>query len=78
MPVDRQHWDILVCGAYKWLLSPRGTAFMAIKPDLMDDVTPINANWYAGESPWDSSTEARYAWQRQLDASIFHPLGQTG
>lgn len=54
MPVDRQHWDVLVCGAYKWLLSPRGTAFMAIKPDLMDDVTPINANWYAGESPWDS------------------------
>ena len=27
---------------------------MAIKPDLMDDVTPINANWYAGEVAWDS------------------------
>lgn len=54
MPVRRENWDVLVCGAYKWLLSPRGTAFMAIKPELNARITPVNANWYAGESPWDS------------------------
>lgn len=54
MPIKRDHWDMLVCGAYKWLMSPRGTAFAAIKPDISAQITPINANWYAGESPWDS------------------------
>ena len=54
MPIKRAYWDVIVCGAYKWLLSPRGTAFAAIKPELFDSITPINANWYSGESPWDS------------------------
>ncbi len=54
MPIKRDYWDVLVCGAYKWLLSPRGTAFVAFKPDLLDQITPVNANWYAGEAPWDS------------------------
>lgn len=54
MPVNRGHWDVLVCGAYKWLLSPRGTAFAAIKPELYESIIPINANWYSGRSPWDS------------------------
>lgn len=54
MPINREHWDMLVCGAYKWLMSPRGTAFAAIKPEIAKQITPINANWYAGESPWDS------------------------
>ena len=25
-----------VCGAYKWLLSPRGTAFLTVRPDRWD------------------------------------------
>ena len=49
-----EHWDMLVCGAYKWLLSPRGTAFAAIKPELMESIPPIMANWYAGEHVWES------------------------
>lgn len=54
LDIQPGHWDMLICGAYKWLLSPRGTAFMAIKPELMADIPPIMANWYAGDDIWQS------------------------
>lgn len=54
LPVDASRFAYTVCGAYKWLLSPRGTAFMTVRPDLLDTLTPTGAGWYAGESPWDS------------------------
>lgn len=54
LDIKPEHWDMMVCGAYKWLLSPRGTAFAAIKPELMEDIPPIMANWYAGDSIWES------------------------
>lgn len=53
-PVQADDFDITVCGAYKWLASPRGTAFLTIRPDLLASVRPIAAGWYAGESVWDS------------------------
>ncbi len=54
LEVNPEYWDMLVCGAYKWLLSPRGTTFAAIKPEVIEMIVPINANWYAGKSIWDS------------------------
>ena len=42
------------CGGYKWLLSPRGTAYFTINPTLIDDLTPHYAGWYAGDDPWSS------------------------
>jgi selenocysteine lyase/cysteine desulfurase len=54
LPLDAAALDVVVAGAYKWLLSPRGTAFMTIRPGLIDDIVPAHAGWYAGESPWDS------------------------
>ena len=54
LDIKPKHWDMLVCGAYKWLMSPRGTAFCAMRPDLMDEVIPVYANWYAGEDIWQS------------------------
>ena len=64
LAIQPEHWDILVCGAYKWLLSPRGTAFAAIKPELMEAIPPIMANWYAGDSIWDSIYSAPLRLQR--------------
>ena len=40
--------DLLVASAYKWLLSPRGAAFMAIAPEAAGRLRPIYANWFAG------------------------------
>jgi selenocysteine lyase/cysteine desulfurase len=47
-PVDASRIDALACGAYKWLMSPRGTAFLSISERLQDRLRPVNAGWYAG------------------------------
>ena len=54
LPVDASRIDVLSCSAYKWLCSPRGTAFMSVRPELHDELTPIGAGWYAGEDPYAS------------------------
>jgi selenocysteine lyase/cysteine desulfurase len=54
LPVDASRIDVLACSAYKWLCSPRGTAFMSVRPELHDELTPIGAGWYAGEDPHTS------------------------
>ncbi|HMJ95052.1 MAG TPA: aminotransferase class V-fold PLP-dependent enzyme [Thermoleophilaceae bacterium] len=54
LPIDATRIDLLACSAYKWLCSPRGTAFMSVRPDLLDQLTPLAAGWYAGEDPHSS------------------------
>lgn len=54
LPVDASRYSFTVAAGYKWLLSPRGTAYFTVRPDLLDQVVPTGANWYAGERPWDS------------------------
>ena len=49
LPLDASRFDVVVAAAYKWLMSPRGTAFMAIRPELLDRVVPHAAGWFAGE-----------------------------
>jgi selenocysteine lyase/cysteine desulfurase len=54
LPVDASRFAYTACGGYKWLLSPRGTAYFTINPALSDDLTPHFAGWYAGQDPWSS------------------------
>jgi selenocysteine lyase/cysteine desulfurase len=54
LPFDATDFDFTVTGAYKWLLSPRGTAFMTVRPELLERVLPLYAGWYAGDAPWES------------------------
>ena len=49
LPLDCAPFDYTACAAYKWLLSPRGTAFFTIRPERRDDLIPHAAGWYAGE-----------------------------
>ncbi len=49
LPIDAGRFDALVCGAYKWLMSPRGTAFVTVSERLLHDAVPPSAGWYAGE-----------------------------
>ena len=51
LPFTSTRFDVVVAHAYKWMTSPRGTAFMAIRPERMDAVVPHAAGWYAGEDP---------------------------
>lgn len=54
LPVDARGLDYLVVGAYKWLLCPRGTAFLAVAPERQEGLRAIAAGWYAGEDVWGS------------------------
>ncbi|ADB35047.1 aminotransferase class V [Kribbella flavida DSM 17836] len=54
LPIDASQYAFTVAGGYKWMLTPRGTAFFTLQPELVDELTPINANWYAGTDPWNS------------------------
>jgi selenocysteine lyase/cysteine desulfurase len=54
LPVDAARFTYTACGGYKWLLSPRGTAYFTIRPELTGELVPHTAGWYAGESPWSS------------------------
>jgi selenocysteine lyase/cysteine desulfurase len=49
LPLCAEAFDAVVCGAYKWLMSPRGTAFATISDRLLAKVVPHSAGWYAGE-----------------------------
>ena len=72
LPLDATDFDFTVTGAYKWLLSPRGTAFMTVRPELLERVLPLYAGWYAGDAPWESiyGTPLRLASDsRRLDLS---------
>jgi selenocysteine lyase/cysteine desulfurase len=51
LPLDAGRFDYVVAAGYKWLLGPRGTAFMAIRPEAAERLVPHLAGWYAGEVP---------------------------
>ena len=53
LPIDGSRFSYTACGAYKWLLSPRGTAFFTIQPELMDELVPHTSGWYASHLPWE-------------------------
>ncbi|MGQ0841810.1 aminotransferase class V-fold PLP-dependent enzyme [Actinokineospora sp.] len=54
LPLDLGWADWVVGAGYKWLMSPRGSAWLAIHPDAATLTRPIAANWYAGDDPWDT------------------------
>jgi selenocysteine lyase/cysteine desulfurase len=52
--VDVAWADVTAGAVYKWLLAPRGTAWMSLSDRISRIMTPHAANWYAGEDPWQS------------------------
>ncbi|HTN23462.1 MAG TPA: aminotransferase class V-fold PLP-dependent enzyme [Solirubrobacteraceae bacterium] len=49
LPLNAARFGAVVCSAYKWLMSPRGTAFMVVGDALQETIVPHSAGWYAGE-----------------------------
>ena len=49
LPIPGDRFDVLVCAAYKWLMSPRGSAFMSVSERVLERAVPHSAGWYAGE-----------------------------
>ena len=54
LPVHAAHVDVLACGGYKWLCSPRGSAFFYVAPEVRDRLVPVAAGWYAGADVHDA------------------------
>lgn len=54
LPVHAGEFDVTVCSAYKWLCSPRGSAFMVVGETIHPWLRPVQAGWYAGGDPWTS------------------------
>jgi selenocysteine lyase/cysteine desulfurase len=52
-PFDPSLFDYTVISAYKWLLCPRGTAFLVLGSDAAP-LRPVFAGWYAGDEVWKS------------------------
>ncbi|MFJ2833359.1 aminotransferase class V-fold PLP-dependent enzyme [Streptomyces sp. NPDC087263] len=53
LPVEADAYDYVSSVAFKWLVCPRGVAFLVVPEDL-GDLVPVFASWVAGEHPWDS------------------------
>ena len=49
LPLSGDDYDAVVCGAYKWLMAPRGSAFLTVSERLLERCVPHSAGWYAGE-----------------------------
>jgi len=59
LALDASGIDLLVCTAYKWLCSPRGSGFLVHHPELPDRhpelrLKPLAANWFAGQEVHES------------------------
>ncbi|KAM9866685.1 hercynylcysteine sulfoxide lyase [Leucobacter aridicollis] len=54
LPVGAAEFDYTVCHAYKWLCSPRGTAFLTVREGLDETLTPLAAGWCSADDVWSS------------------------
>ncbi|WP_210575653.1 aminotransferase class V-fold PLP-dependent enzyme [Streptomyces sp. GESEQ-4] len=53
LDLDANDYDYVSSVAFKWLVCPRGVAFLVV-PDDLGGLSPLFAGWVAGEEPWDS------------------------
>jgi len=54
LPFDASLADVVVVAAYKWLMSPRGSAFAYLAPAVCERMIPHAAGWFAGADVHDS------------------------
>lgn len=60
LPLNGADFDYATCGAYKWLVCPRGVNFLAFGGEEATNgadgawPAPLHAGWVAGEDPYES------------------------
>ncbi len=52
LPLNAGEFDYVICAAFKWLMCPRGVAFLTVQESAAAELSPILAGWSAGEDPW--------------------------
>ncbi len=55
LPIRAAEFDYVMCAAFKWLMCPRGTAFLVVSESAAAELPPVFAGWAAGEDPWMST-----------------------
>lgn len=55
--VKELNLDFYVAGALKYLLSPSGIAFLYVRSDLIERLTPTITGWFAQRNPFDFDTK---------------------
>jgi selenocysteine lyase/cysteine desulfurase len=63
--------DILACGAQKWLLSPWGSGFCYVRPELVSSLEPHVVGWTAYEGNDDYTNLVAYGERLRADARRF-------
>jgi selenocysteine lyase/cysteine desulfurase len=53
IPVDVAGVDYLAAHPYKWLCAPRGLAFLYVRRDRLDEITPWTAGWKSRAQPYE-------------------------
>lgn len=53
IPVDVAGVDYLAAHPYKWLCAPRGLAFLYVRRDRLDEITPWTAGWKSRARPYE-------------------------
>ena len=51
LPLDASRFDAVACACYKWLMCPRGTAFLSLSERMSERMTPHQAGWFAANDP---------------------------
>jgi len=58
--VARTHVDLIACGGQKWLLSPWGSGFTYVHPDMLEVLEPQPVSWMGVRGSDDFSTLLDY------------------
>jgi len=66
--------DIIACGGQKWLLSPWGTGFVWLRPDLVQQLRPVDVSWMATRNSDDFSRLIDYDFTYREDARRFEVI----
>jgi selenocysteine lyase/cysteine desulfurase len=53
VPVDVEGVDYLAAHPYKWLLSPRGLAFLYVRRERLPEIEPWTAGWKSAVRPYE-------------------------
>jgi selenocysteine lyase/cysteine desulfurase len=54
LPCRAERFDAVVGAAYKWLMAPRGVAYMYVDEERWPGLRPLHAGWFAGREPFDT------------------------
>jgi len=66
--------DIVACGGQKWLLSPWGTGFVWLRPDLVRTLRPVDVSWMSTRNSDDFTKLIDYDFTYRDDARRFEVI----